>query len=214
MSRLTLLLVPCLCWLTLAIAPVARADCPPWAGPMIAADVGLSAAQASAAFEAMSEQTFRARAATMRGQLPCVRDSIGPSLAAAIHRVEALDAFLLGDEAATWKALIAMNQSDPGLPLTPAQAPSGGALWGLWEHARATRETVGLPIAPPEGLVVVVDGRPSRMRPALRHAVIQVLDSTGDVLWSGYVSPMAALTPWPEPPPSPWDVAQRSRKRP
>ena len=49
LSRLVRLLVCCLVGATLLAPSGARAACPPWSGPMSAAEVGLSAAQAASA---------------------------------------------------------------------------------------------------------------------------------------------------------------------
>lgn len=174
----------------------ASAACP--ATPDQVADEATRAAQA---FILMDEAAYSQAIGSMREGLTCLTGPPTVAQAALVHRAEALDAFSARDEVKGVAALRAMRECDPLLGLSEELAPSGGPLQTWYQQART------LPVSPrhaaevPEGLTLVVDGRPSADLP-LEHDSVVVLLKDREVVLSallgaGQTLPFVPMAPPP-----------------
>ena len=82
---------------------------------------------ARASFLALDEAGFNGATAAVAADVACLREPLSPGLAAEVHTVAALSAFLARDEARTIAAFQAALADDPGLDLSawlPASHPA------------------------------------------------------------------------------------------
>ena len=169
-------------------APAAHASsvCP--AAP---AEAAITAQRASDAFAGMDGAAFDLARATLSEQLGCLASPPDPSQAAAFHLVEALAAFKVKDTAKTLAELQAMHESDPTFKLSAALAPPGGPLQRRDAEARALPASARAP----HGLSqdVFVDGREALDLPTSRPALVVVVGTNGEPLWSGPVAAGASI---------------------
>ncbi|MBN2798150.1 MAG: hypothetical protein JXX28_03315 [Deltaproteobacteria bacterium] len=102
--------------------------------------------------------------------VPCQAQPISPTVAADIHRVEGVYAFVNGREqdATSWFA--AAQALAPGMPLGPIQ---GGPILSAWDRARPASPPLRTPLPPPLTGALWVDGIYAEDAPALLPFLLQ-----------------------------------------
>ena len=182
-----------------------------WLAPAIAAcaddttthDLLAAAGAADASFASMDLDGFNAHYADAMELLPCLDEVVSPPDAAAVHRMMALHAYVDGDLDGVVLAYHSASVLQPGFSLPTSVAPAGHPLRTAWDQASE------LPPSPVEqliypGLTLVVDGQAGAGVPTQRPAVVQVQQSSGEVLWTAWSAPGAPLPqPIPESPQAP-----------
>lgn len=181
-------------WLLLTLA---HAVCPEAAtvesvlGALTAAEQAFAAGDAGA---------FASRTSAARAALPCLREPVGPALAAAWHRNGALDAMVMleaDDRPVVLAALSAMLASDPSYRLPAALAPQGSLLPVWLEEARARGAGPGAPLLAPERTRVLLDGRDATERPEDRPLIVQLQwEGSAEVRYTAALAPGEALPDW------------------
>jgi hypothetical protein len=122
----TLALAACLLW-----SPGARAGCPePVTVAVLDGTVGL--AEQSAGRDA---QAFGDAVHALRDQLPCLEAVVSPSLAARLHRVEGLQAFVDGAGERALMAFAASNRLDPDYRFPATLFPQAHPVARLWARS-------------------------------------------------------------------------------
>lgn len=159
---------------------------PVFAGcPAALDDLAVSTRSTIAAFSAMDPGAFAETLAVAQEQARCLDGIPTPSLAAAVHEVAALDAYLKKDFSGVVVSLRAMHEADPTMVLPVEVAPPGGALAGRDEEARRLSAAERVPVGLPAEWTLVVDGRPATLAPASRQALVVLVSPFNQVIWSG-----------------------------
>jgi len=129
--------------------------------------------------------------------LPCSEQRLGPTQAAAIHRLEGIRLYVKGADAQALRSFQAAALLDPSY--APDQVfPPGSTLASLWIHATKLPAGKEVGVGLPDGLVLAVDGFRSTSRPAAVPAIVQLESPGGAVLWTRYVVQGVALPDLPE----------------
>lgn len=155
-----------------------------WACPASPPMMTGMAQTAEADFSDLNSDGFNEARARMLEAASCLDSAPSPSDAIEVHRVEALAAFMAGDENATRLSLHAMLEVDATATLSLDLAPEGHRLRILLEEARELPSSNLIPseVAPPCSLVV--DGTRATTRPSNRPALVVVQGPGGRVVGS------------------------------
>lgn len=151
------------------VALAAEAPCVEAASP---GELRSAAEVASRAFGALDPQTFATSRAHLEAGIPCLAEAISPEVAARLHVVGALGAFLEDDEARTVAAFQAAQAADPELELG-SWLPEAHPIRLDWRFAER------LEAAPPSGVGVaggaalLADGQATGALVLGRPAVLQ-----------------------------------------
>lgn len=175
---------------------------PTWAAcPAAPAEVEANALSAIDAFTAGSKGAvaFDQARDAMREGAGCLSAPPTPRQAALVHAAEALAAFTTKDLQRTQSAFQAMIESDPTFGLSEETAPPEGLVDRQRQAALAMPPAERAAVALPQGYTLVVDGAISPTRPSSRPALLVIVESDGDVYWSGIVPVGGRI---PDPPPS------------
>ena len=165
--------------------------------PCPASSLGVQrlASQADTAFTAMDDQGFLAALESIQASVACLGEPITPSTAAAVHRAQALAAFLDQDDPGSMRCFRAAIGADPAHSLALDLAPPGSELAMTYERARAQDDPGYTLLVADDGAALLLDGTSSARKPDGLPVVVQLLDRRGQVNWSGYLQPD---DPWPE----------------
>ncbi len=169
---------------------VAWAACP---DPVPARELAQTVSNGDAAYAEMDEDGFRSSRAAAAAMLPCVGESVSATHAAALHRLEALSAFLDRDHAGTVASFRALLHAAPGYRLPEDLAPPNHPLRIDFEVAEGT---VGAPersLPRPRQGWNQVDGQTAQSAPTDRPFVFQHFDGDGQVVSTALVPPGGAL---------------------
>lgn len=152
--------------------------------------------EAMAAWTEMDVPLFYLARQDGQEELSCLSTPMTPPAAGAYHRIEALSAYLNGDEAAASVRFQASALADPDWVFPEALAPEGNPLQLLYVSARST-PVAGERSAPPLTCAALsVDGQEGVIPDGL-PAILQLSDhDTGAVLWTHYLEPDAAVPEW------------------
>lgn len=170
----------------------------------------------TSAFEAMDIEGFYSRRDEARATLGCLTAAIPPSLAAAYHQMEALDAFLGRDVPGTVASFRAARSADPSAALPSDLAFEGNPLYDAWRAAESTPASAVESARVADG-ALLVDGRPADAVPTEHPAVVQevggavrtawIADPSDAPPWLSVGAPMPepepVVAPLPAPPPAP-----------
>ena len=131
---------------------VAQAAC-----PSVPGDLEPPIAQAWLAFADLDPEGFRGGHDTVVQTLGCLSDPVPPEIAAKVHVVVGLHAFLSDDEAATIAAFQAARAADPALALGD-WLPEGHPVRFEWRLAERLEQAPARDLAAQSGEQVWVDG--------------------------------------------------------
>ena len=132
--------------------------------------------------------------------LRCLDVAMSDQMAAAFHRLMAIEAFTTGDNDRVKVEFAAARRLQPGYAIKDRVAPEGHPLRTLYDEATDSHQ--GLPeiIWPPVGGSVMVDGVRGAPRYSGVSCVVQVFDEQGGLVETVYASPGDALPVWGHPP--------------
>ena len=180
-------LSPVLGLLLVGLTPgVAWAACP---DPVPSRELAQTVSNGDAAYAEMDEDGFRSSRAAAAALLPCVGESVSATHAAALHKLEALGAFLDRDHAGTVASFRALLHAAPGYRLPEDLAPPNHPLRIDFEVAEGT---VGAPeraLPRPKQGWSQVDGQTAQSAPTDRPFVFQHFDGDGRVVSTALVPP-------------------------
>ncbi|MFZ5476722.1 MAG: hypothetical protein ACOZNI_08105 [Myxococcota bacterium] len=160
-----------------------------------AADLLEAVRSADVRFVALDAAGFEAARAAVRDRLACVGEPLSGATIGAVHRVEAMGAFLDGDPPAV--ALAGLLAADPGYQLPASLVPEGHPIRAAFGPAKELlRDSRARPLpALVEGWIEV-DGSASTSVPATRAAVLQQIDAQGRVVETRYARPEDPVGGW------------------
>ena len=125
--------------------------------------------RAEDAFRALDVEAFSAAATEAREVLPCLSERLTPRMAARVHRLRGVEAFVAGDAPGAEVAFASARAADPSLSMD--LVPDGHSLQLLWGGTPVSSAT--RPLDPPESGQLFVDGAASEARPTDRPIVAQ-----------------------------------------
>lgn len=129
--------------------------------------------------------------------LECLRDPLGPSMAAMVHRVAGLHALVnRGDSITAERAFLAARTIDPAYTLPTDRFPPGGKIALAYDALPAGVAREGVPRARTERLFF--DGTETDERPLGVPTIFQRLDARGDVVGTWYL-PAGSAVPYYQP---------------
>lgn len=181
----------------LVLGAEAQAESPDCAAETSTETLAATLDAAERAFERRQRAAVSEAAGEALAHLPCLHDAVTPDLAARLHRVEGLSAFLGKDEAGARRSFASARAAEPGYTMPGTFLPSGHPARVLYEQAAAPPASAE-PIPPVEGSVHL-DGRAAVVRPTDRPVILQHFDRTGRVDLSRYLSPTDPLPLLPAP---------------
>ncbi|MCB9674911.1 MAG: hypothetical protein H6737_07325 [Alphaproteobacteria bacterium] len=153
--------------------------------------------RASAAYEGLDLKAFEVGLDDARRAVPCLGWAVSPSVAAQLHRMEALAAFVASDGEQAKRAFGSARRIEPDFVFPDAWAPEGNPARNLYDEASPDSAVEAAPV-PPSG-AVRFDGRPTRDRPTEQPTVYQWLGAAGEVRTSRYLWPSDPLPAFPAP---------------
>jgi len=169
---------------------VAMAGCP--ARP---AELAEEVDRARAAFQGLDRVRLADAALALREQVACLGTDVDPALAAEVHEVQGLAAFVAGDEDAAALAFASARRADPAWRPDPKLIPRGHPVQALSTRVQS-QATVGVP-APSRG-ELSFDGAPGLARPSDAPTIaVWVVD--GEVRRSAWLPPEGAMIPYDRP---------------
>jgi len=147
------------------------------------------------ALERFDNAAFYRATALAEETMACLREPITQDAAIAYHQMMALYAFIKTTPHAAVQAFQAILWLDPDHQL-PAPFLEQPELRAAWAEARSRPGSGATPMALPPNLSAVIDGRPQAAIPSDRPSLLQLVGSSGEVLWSDWVVPGGDLTAW------------------
>jgi hypothetical protein len=147
-----------------------------------------AAQRAEVAFGATRVEEFQQAIQLIDGLIPCLMEPVDPGLAAFVHRMQGLGAFIGRDQDRARQAFAAARGLQPDYSWPEDLIPWGHPLLGLYQSfplEGAAFEAV----PPPAAGWVYLDGRPSEPRPREWPTIIQVSDAEGAIQLSTYLWP-------------------------
>ncbi len=169
----------------LLYASFASATCPELA---TTADIVASVTEAETAFAAMDSTSFRRARKQAEEQLDCLGEPLTPIDAGSFHRMLAMDAFMARDQEEAVASFRAVHAAQPAYTLPSSIALEGSPLRVLFDQAGEQGSGDSSPVSVPPGLAVMVDGTRALALPTERPFLLQVLDGSGGVAWTGYLA--------------------------
>jgi len=186
-------------WTTLILQGALAADC---ATPANASTVSAALDDAEAAYTALDLDAFDAAMSRLHEQVACTDEVVAESVAASVHRMNGLDAFVGGVPSRSTSAFAAARRLEPAFRFSSSMVPEGNPVYLDYE---ALDPAAGgtLQIPEPRNGSVRLDGRIALDRSLAMPVVFQRLDRTGAVSETRYL--------WPEDPVPAYDAIDRSR---
>lgn len=179
--------------LSLTLGAALAADCPE---PTSSITLGATLDRAEAAFSDLDTDRFADEMATARKQVPCLDETVAPSLAASLHRFEGLAAFLGGSTERARMAFAGARSLEPAYRFPRTVVPEGNPVLADYEAVDPTEgHRVEVP-APAEG-AVRLDGRIVTERSTAHPVLFQRTDASGAVAASAYLWPSMSMPSYP-----------------
>ena len=179
MSPAALLVLALLAW-----SGPARAACQ---GPSSASDLMRALNEAQSAYASLDTDGFDRASAAVDEALPCLGEPISPPLAAAVHRNEAIKAYIADDPARVRSAFRAALALQPGWRMPEDVLPPGSPLAQLYDEARGLGPGPDEAINLPSGLQLLVDGASAQRVPSERPTVMQIVAPDGQISGTWYL---------------------------
>lgn len=186
-------------WFATRLAAASSPSDAPTVDPCDAAGLAAAVADADAALHALDGPWFGVALDAVRARVACLDAPIQPPLAAAVHRLIAVDAVGRHDPLAEL-AFAAARRIDPAHPPDPALFPPGSPVDTAWQAVDPASIRVEL-IADPGPGWLALDGTRASARPIGLPTLAQRIGPDGAVVASAYVLPGAPLPAVPAPPP-------------
>ncbi|MEZ4323071.1 MAG: hypothetical protein R3F61_36730 [Myxococcota bacterium] len=175
----------------LALLASAWADCP--SGPTSTVALQRYVEQAEFAFVELDDLGLRSNRDAAVQTVLCLGELVHPPHAAGFLRLEGVFAFVNDNQAFAMDAFRSALTVQPDFQLKAAIAPAGGPLAGLYAAAR--NDTPTMWAIPQPGRPVFVNGVSTTHAPR-GLSIVQVVEPSGQVGWSGIVTGPQDLPPW------------------
>ncbi len=164
--------------------------------------------RAEDAYGALDLVSFTAATDELHGVLPCLADPLSRPVAAHLHRMHGLRAFVDQESEDAKLAFAAARSLQPSYRFPETFIPTGNPVLVVYDAVPLTMGTTQTVSAPDSDGYWGFDGRTSDQRPVNWPTVVQRFDAGGAVVASVYLWPDDALpvpdtAPPPVPPPLP-----------
>lgn len=163
----------------------------------------LAAEEAETAFHAMDVAAFDAADAKVEAMVPCLREPLPRPVVARLHRLTGLTAFVRRDLALAPLAFAAARSVEPDYLLPTSLVPPNHPIQALYTQ-EPLDSRVSAPVPPPLDGYALIDGRRATERADGWPALVQLVDSGGQVWLSALVLPGQPMPSYPvakDPPP-------------
>jgi len=180
--------VSLLALMTLA-SPAAFAACPT---PSTAVDVIEAAEQSVAKYEAADLQGFMDTTSNLESLLPCLQEPLPRNVAANVHRMMGLRAFVDRKPDKSESAFGAARVIEPSYRFPETMIPPGHPIMTNYE-ALDIAEVPTKVVPDPEGGYFQFDGRPGTERPVNLPTVAQLFNGDGAVEVTAYLWPAEGM---------------------
>ncbi len=187
---------------TLPSIAAAQTPCP--SGPSSTVTIQRYVEQAEFALVDLDDAGLDANRNLAVETVVCLGELVHPPHAAAFLRLEGVYAFVKGNRAFAVDAFRSALTIQPDFQLRAALAPAGGPLSQLYTQARNEAPTMWA--LPQPGKAVYVNGVSTTHAPR-GLAILQVVEATGQVSWTGIVTGPQDLPAWFVNQPQPQPVA-------
>lgn len=156
--------------------------------PATTADVAAAIDDAEGRYAAVDVEGFLAATERAFERLPCVSDRVPRPLAAEVHRVRGLRAFVDRDVETARLAFAAARRLEPDYVFPDALVPPGNPI-RLEYDASLPKElpTVAVPL--PRAGYVEFDGQPTNERPSSTPTIAQLIGANGAIVETAYLLP-------------------------
>lgn len=178
--------------------------------PVDTAELQAVMEQAEAAYGALDLAGFTSATDQLRAELPCLSDPIARPVAAHLHRMQGLRAFVDQESEHAKLAFAAARAIQPSYRFPETFIPTGNPVLVVYDAVPLTMGTTDTAPALADDGYWGFDGRSSDQRPENWPTVAQRFDGSGGVadtayLWPGDPLPLpdGALAPVPPPLPTP-----------
>jgi len=158
-----------------------------------------------------SAELFEAASTYGKNMLPCLDDVVAPHLAARLHRVLGLRAFVAGDQDQARSAFAASHRIEPSFAFPDTVFSASHPISRLYAEAAALPAETE-PAQWQQGTVAWLDGARLEQRPITSATLLQQTTEWGAMLSTHYLWPgdivqtvpaqLIAAMPRPEPPPA------------
>lgn len=118
--------------------------------------------------------------------VPCLSQVVSPGVAAALHRVHGMQQWFDAPSEVT-ATFTAARLTNPSTTIPSNAAREYDHVRGLWEQGAPTGERVE--VHPPDYGTLWIDGRQRPARSTSLPALVQLVDATGTVRYTGYLEP-------------------------
>ena len=149
------------------------------------AEIDAQLAAAEAAYSALDPSAFVVATDHVALLQPCLDAVVAPAVAARWHRVTALKLYGQGDEAGAVAAMRAARVLEPAYVWSDDLLPAG-PLRALFDAAPTEDRARAVPV--PRDGALAFDGTVTRLRPLERASVVQLLDVSGRVTSTAWIS--------------------------
>ncbi len=160
--------------------------------PSSAASLQSALDSAQLAFSMIDSEAFQAATTEAAAEAGCLADPVAPTVAARLHRVLGLRAFVSGDEAAARTAFASARAIEPDYQFPDTLVPADHPVRQLYTQAMFTSSAT-TPLSAPEAGHLEFDGSDSTMRPTARPTLALLVDPDGAVQRSAYLWPADPL---------------------
>lgn len=150
--------------------------------------------QAERALGDLNSDGFLSQTADLAARVECVEGAVPPKVAAHVHRVFGLRAYLGRQDADARAAFSSARAVDPDYVFPFWLLPERHAIREV--YAEAEPDLAVLPVLPARNGELRFDGRPIDERPQLRPTVVQVLGNDGAVVATRWLRPADGLPPY------------------
>lgn len=167
--------------------------------PLTPAELSVQVVQAEIALE-RSDEAFGRAAMDVAESIPCLDGVMATSLAADVHRLVGIQAWLARDREFADMAFTATLRLDPDQALPATRFPPEDPIHAFF-HAAPSGVVDVRSVEATAGTYFVVDGRKGGRIPTSIPAVVQILSDEGEVLTTAYAWPgdRTFVPPEPEP---------------
>jgi hypothetical protein len=183
----------------LSLASFALADC-----RVSSVDLARTVEQAELAFGSLDVDSFRTNTTRLDAEVKCLRDLASPALAARIHRLEGLRAWIDQDAERSRASFAAARAIEPEYQFPQAMVPVGHPVLNQYELSEPGARFSALAV--PANARLFLDGTEAVQRADDRAALAQLLHDKGSIRASALL--------WPGEPMFPYDTKQEAAKGP
>ena len=158
-------------------------------------DIDLSLQDAESAYEMGDEPGTAAALRRAELTLPCLSAVVPPPVAARLHRIEGLVAFLSGDEMTAAQSFGSARILEPAYVWPESVIPPGNEIlqvYTAFDVARVKRAKV----APAPSGVLYIDGQPAKKRAEGMPVLLQLADPSGKVVQTAWIRGEDPLPAW------------------